>query len=91
MLDFMFAVTHPAHFHSINMQQHPSHYPLHSRILGSSYVSRMEEIGPGVWFNAYIPMNDVVRSVQSLSIFAIDTPKSVDNKIWRDDSGQSLL
>jgi len=59
MLDFMFAVTHPAHFHSINMQQHPSHYPLHARMLGSSYVSRIEEIGPGVWFNAYIPMNDV--------------------------------
>jgi translocator assembly and maintenance protein 41 len=59
MLDFMFAVTHPAHFHSINMQQHASHYPLHARMLGSSYVSRIEEIGPGVWFNAYIPMNDV--------------------------------
>ena len=61
MLDFMFAVTHPAHFHSINMHQHPSHYPFHARMLGSSYVSRIEEIGPGVWFNAYIPMKDVVR------------------------------
>ncbi|KDR82819.1 hypothetical protein GALMADRAFT_57591 [Galerina marginata CBS 339.88] len=59
MLDFMFAVTHPAHFHSINMQQHPSHYPLHARVLGSSYVSRVEEFGPGVWFNAYVPMNGV--------------------------------
>ena len=61
MLDFMFAVTHPAHFHSINMQQHPNHYPLHARMLGSSYVSRIEEIAPGVWFNAYIPMKDAVR------------------------------
>jgi mitochondrial translocator assembly and maintenance protein 41 len=61
MLDFMFAVTHPAHFHSINMQQHPNHYPLHARMLGSSYVSRIEEFGPGVWFNAYIPMKDAVR------------------------------
>ncbi|KAF8158142.1 mitochondrial matrix Mmp37-domain-containing protein [Crassisporium funariophilum] len=59
MLDFMFAVTHPAHFHSINMAQHPSHYPLHARVLGSSYVSRVQEMGPGVWFNAYVPMNDV--------------------------------
>jgi len=62
MLDFMFAVTHPAHFHSINMHQHPSHYPLHARMLGSSYVSRVQDIGPGVWFNAYVPMNGVVRS-----------------------------
>ncbi|KAJ6613272.1 Mmp37-domain-containing protein [Mycena sp. CBHHK59/15] len=59
MLDFMFAVTHPAHFHSINMQQHPSHYTLHARVLGSSYVSKVEEVGPGVWFNAFIPMGGV--------------------------------
>ncbi|EDR13781.1 uncharacterized protein LACBIDRAFT_245089 [Laccaria bicolor S238N-H82] len=60
MLDFMFAVTHPAHFHSINMHQNPSHYPLHARMLGSSYVSKVEEMGPGVWFNAYVPVNGVM-------------------------------
>jgi len=90
MLDFMFAVTHPAHFHSINMQQHPSHYPFHARMLGSSYVSRIEEIGPGVWFNAYIPMNDVVRlfySVFTLSLTCETTILfDVDNKIWCDYS-----
>ncbi|KAJ7505310.1 mitochondrial matrix Mmp37-domain-containing protein [Mycena galericulata] len=59
MLDFMFAVTHPAHFHSINMQQHPSHYPLHARVLGSSYVSSVQEINPGLWFNAFVPMSGV--------------------------------
>ncbi|KAJ6585000.1 Mmp37-domain-containing protein [Mycena capillaripes] len=59
MLDFMFAVTHPAHFHSINMQQHPSHYTLHARVLGSSYVTKVQEFGPGVWFNAFIPMAGV--------------------------------
>lgn len=64
MLDFMFAVTHPAHFHSINMHQHPHHYPLHARFLGSSYVSRMEEIEPGVWFNPYIQLGDVVCHTQ---------------------------
>ncbi|KAF8631057.1 hypothetical protein AX15_002663 [Amanita polypyramis BW_CC] len=60
MLDFMFAVTHASHFHSINMHQHASHYPLHARTFGSSYVSRMEEFGPGVWFNAYVPVNGVM-------------------------------
>ncbi|KAF8073701.1 mitochondrial matrix Mmp37-domain-containing protein [Lyophyllum atratum] len=59
MLDFMFAVTHAAHFHSINMHQHPHHYPLHARVLGSSYVSRLEELGPGVWFNPYVSMGGV--------------------------------
>ena len=65
MVDFMFAVTHADHFHSINMAQHPGHYPLHARLLGSSYVSRIEALGPGVWFNAYIPMNGVVRLMVS--------------------------
>lgn len=60
MLDFMFAVTHPAHFHSINMHQNPSHYPLHARMLGSSYVSKIGEMGPSVWFNAYVPVNGVM-------------------------------
>src|ERR1700722_3950485 len=62
MIDFIFAVTHPAHWHSINMQQHPSHYPLHSRALGSSYVSRVQDISPGVWFNAYVRVKGVVRA-----------------------------
>ena len=61
MLDFMFAVTHPAHFHSINMHQYPHHYALHARLFGSSYVSQLQDLGPGVWFNAYVEMNGVVR------------------------------
>ncbi|KZP33588.1 Mmp37-domain-containing protein [Athelia psychrophila] len=59
MLDFMFAVTHPDHWHSINMQQNPSHYAMHARMLGSSFVSRVEDIAPGVWFNAYVPSHGV--------------------------------
>ncbi|KAK2465328.1 hypothetical protein APHAL10511_002682 [Amanita phalloides] len=60
MLDFIFAVTHASHFHSINMHQHPSHYPLHARLFGSSYVSSIEDFEPGVWFNAYVPVNGVM-------------------------------
>ena len=54
MLDFIFAVTHPAHFHSINMSQNPSHYAIHARTLGSSFVTKVQEAGPGVWFNAFV-------------------------------------
>ena len=60
MLDFMFAVRHPDHWHSINMHQFPSHYPLHARIFGSDFVSKVQEIGPGVWFNTFVRVNDVV-------------------------------
>ena len=54
MLEFMFAVTHPAHFHSMNMAQHPSHYAMCARTFGSSFVTRVEEFGPGIWFNAFV-------------------------------------
>ncbi|KAL5524644.1 TAM41 [Sanghuangporus sanghuang] len=71
MLDFVFAVRHPNHWHSINMNQFPSHYPLHARVLGSDLVSKVQEIGPGVWFNAFVRVNDVtikygVTSVDNL-------------------------
>ncbi|KAI0755010.1 Mmp37-domain-containing protein [Daedaleopsis nitida] len=59
MLDFLFAVTHPHHWHSINMNQFPGHYPLGVRMLGSSFVARVEEISPGVWFNSMVTMNGV--------------------------------
>ena len=63
MIDFIFAVSHPSHWHSINMSQFPGHYPLYSRALGSDFVSRVQDISPGLWFNAYVPMNDVVRQL----------------------------
>ena len=61
MIDFVFAVNHSSHWHSINMSQFPGHYPLYSRALGSDFVSRVQEVSPGLWFNAYVPMDDVVR------------------------------
>ena len=67
MLDFMFAVRHPNHWHSINMNQFPGHYPLHARMLGSDFVSRVQEVDPGVWFNAFVRVNGVV------SIYALST------------------
>jgi mitochondrial translocator assembly and maintenance protein 41 len=69
MLDFVFAVTHPAHWHSINMAQHPGHYALHARALGSGFVARVEEVEPGLWFNAYVQMNGVVRRLLSHFLF----------------------
>ena len=60
MLDFMFAVTHPAHWHSINLGQNPAHYPLHARALGSSFVAGVQAISPGVWYNAFVPVAGTV-------------------------------
>lgn len=71
MLDFMFAVTHASHWHSINMHQFPGHYPMYSRMLGSDFVSRVQDVTPGVWFNAFVQMNGVVslsRPTQTRSL-----------------------
>jgi translocator assembly and maintenance protein 41 len=62
MLDFIFAVSHPEHWHSINLAQNPSHYSLHARLLGSDFIGRAQNWGPAaVWFNPFVPVNGVVR------------------------------
>lgn len=64
LLDFVFAVSHPSHWHAINMQQNPHHYSLPMRLLGSNAVSWMQEkgIGAEVWFNVDVEVNGKVRS-----------------------------
>lgn len=62
MLDFIFAVSHPEHWHSINLAQNPSHYARHARLLGSDFIGRVQNWGPAaVWFNPFVPVNGVVR------------------------------
>lgn len=65
MLDFIFATTHADHFHSINLQQNPSHYPGYARLAGSEAVSWVQRKGgAGVWFNAFCEVEGAVRSRQ---------------------------
>lgn len=63
LLDFIFAVSHPSHWHAINMQQNPHHYSLPMRMLGSDSVAWMQEngLGAGVWFNIGVEVNGKVR------------------------------
>ncbi|KAH7102866.1 Mmp37-domain-containing protein [Auriculariales sp. MPI-PUGE-AT-0066] len=55
MIDFVFAVTHSAHWHSINMAQNPSHYPLYAQWIGADFVTGVQAIAPGMWFNTLVP------------------------------------
>lgn len=68
LLDFVFAVSHPSHWHAINMQQHPDHYSLPMRLLGSNAVAWMQEKGLGaeVWFNVDVEINGKVRCTRRL-------------------------
>ena len=64
MLDFIFAVSHPEHWHSINLNQNPHHYALHARLLGSDFIGKAQDWGPaGVWFNPFVPVAGVVRTL----------------------------
>ena len=62
LLDFVFAVSHPSHWHAVNMQQHPHHYSVPMRMLGSDAVAWMQEkgLGAGVWFNVEVEVNGKV-------------------------------
>lgn len=52
MLDFVFAVSHPNHWHSINISQHKEHYSFIARMFGSNVISILQnKVGAGVWFN----------------------------------------
>ncbi|KAF8588558.1 Mmp37-domain-containing protein [Ramaria rubella] len=79
MLDFIFAVSHPAHWHSINLARNPSHYALHTRLFGSDFISRMQDFGPGVWFNPYVTVNGVTIKY---GVTSVDTLCS-DLLVWR--------
>ena len=93
MLDFLFAVTHASHWHSINMHQFPGHYPLYSRMLGSDYVSRVQDVSPGVWFNAFVPMKGVVSSSEPAYVRSLNSAFHciTDDQVRRHHSGQPLL
>jgi translocator assembly and maintenance protein 41 len=74
MLDFIFAVSHPEHWHSINLTQNPSHYALHARLLGSDFVGRVQNWGPAaVWFNPFVPVSGVVGAAPGITIIYVLT------------------
>ncbi|CDS03294.1 hypothetical protein LRAMOSA00696 [Lichtheimia ramosa] len=68
MLDFIFGVSHPGHWHALNMQQNPHHYSS-VRMLGSSTVSMLQEkMGAGVYFNPYVEVNGMMIKYGVVSI-----------------------
>ncbi|KAI8592247.1 mitochondrial matrix Mmp37-domain-containing protein [Geranomyces variabilis] len=51
MVDFLFGVTHPEHWHSLNIRQNRHHYSALAH-LGSKVVSNVQEnMGAGLYFN----------------------------------------
>ncbi|CUS24331.1 LAQU0S15e02102g1_1 [Lachancea quebecensis] len=55
-IDLILGVSHPEHFHSLNMRQNPHHYSS-LRYFGSQFVSKFQEIGAGIYFNPFVDIN----------------------------------
>jgi translocator assembly and maintenance protein 41 len=84
MLDFMFAVSHPEHWHSMNLAQNPSHYALHARLLGSDFIGRVQNWGPAaVWFNPFVPVSGVVRDTSAGTINCLPSLRISNMELYR--------
>ncbi|KAH8553362.1 mitochondrial matrix Mmp37-domain-containing protein [Umbelopsis sp. PMI_123] len=68
MVDFIFGVTHPHHWHSLNIQQNPHHYSAVRRF-GSNFTTLVQDkIGAGVYFNPYVEIDGMVIKYGVVSI-----------------------
>ena len=91
MIDFLFGVTHPGHWHSLNLHQNPHHYAWLPRVLGSSAIDSVQQVPPGVWFNAFAEVNGRVCSDAragvmllgpNLLVFVIHSSSSTVSLVW---------
>ncbi len=60
MLDFIFGVTHPAHWHSINIRQNPQHYSCLSWWGGGVVSSVQNNFGAGIYYNTNVMIEGMV-------------------------------
>jgi translocator assembly and maintenance protein 41 len=71
LVDFLFSTSHPSHFHAINLQKNPTHYPRLFRWLGPEAIARVQEWGGGVWF-----VTDVDVKLDNLNLPATSSDSS---------------
>lgn len=55
--DLIMATTFPDHFHSLNLNKHNDHYSFLKKF-GSGTVNKVQDIGPGVYFNPNVEINN---------------------------------
>ncbi|ORY30376.1 mitochondrial matrix Mmp37 [Naematelia encephala] len=58
MTDFLLSTPSPSQFHTANLRQNPSHYPLYARFLGGRGVAWLQDsLGAGVWYVTMVHIN----------------------------------
>ncbi|CAI2165679.1 12863_t:CDS:2 [Funneliformis geosporum] len=68
MIDFLFAVGHPQHWHSLNINQNRKHYSFMAT-LGSGAITMLQEnFGAGIYYNPYVKIDDTLIKYGVVSI-----------------------
>ncbi|KAG0169410.1 Mitochondrial translocator assembly and maintenance protein 41 [Apophysomyces sp. BC1015] len=68
MLDFIFGVQHPGHWHALNIQQNPHHYSALKRLGSSAITALQQNIGAGIYFNPYVEIDGMMIKYGVVSI-----------------------
>ena len=82
MVDYIFGVTHPHHWHSLNIQQNPDHYSIMRRFGSNATTLLQEKFGAGVYFNPYVEIDGMVSDLVGKSLQQLEKPakKNFNNR-----------
>lgn len=86
-IDMIYAVSYPDHWHAINLKQYPEHYSS-IKHLGAGFISTIQDLGAGVYFNPFVKMNLNNKEGDSLNQELKYGVTSIDNLVddlinWR--------
>lgn len=68
MVDFIFGVSHPQHWHSLNLQANPHHYSILGKFGSKAVATTQEGFGAGVYFNPFVEVNGMLIKYGVVSI-----------------------
>ncbi|KAF9934666.1 Mitochondrial translocator assembly and maintenance protein 41 [Linnemannia zychae] len=68
MVDFIFGVSHPQHWHALNLQANPHHYSFLGKFGSKAVTTTQERFGAGVYFNPYVEVNGMTIKYGVVSI-----------------------
>ncbi|KAG9064666.1 Mitochondrial translocator assembly and maintenance protein 41 [Linnemannia hyalina] len=68
MVDFIFGVSHPQHWHSLNLQANPHHYSMLGKFGSKAVAMTQERFGAGVYFNPFVEVNGMMIKYGVVSI-----------------------
>ncbi|KAJ1800914.1 Mitochondrial translocator assembly and maintenance protein 41, partial [Coemansia sp. RSA 2399] len=73
MVDLIFAVSHPDHWHALNISQNRAHYSFMGT-LGSNAVAFVQNrMGAGVYYNAFVELNGMMVKYGVVSMDALSS------------------